>query len=331
MSGIGKGCGAVSGSESKQRAKNWPYPRHQHVDKELRHIAAAWFAAKGYPVQSKRRYILDKLVNWPRNIILPEVARYIENEKEARQAAGESFPLHKYLHHGLSSQAMAFNLIGPLIVRNDYEPLRALLASKNLPWPSGNVTGQFETEDRSVFNENYGQPTSLDVAITGESGPGIYIESKFTESGFGGCSVYSSGDCDGRNPLHDPSLCYLDHIGRCYWHRLREHGLEGLAEGPICPMTIYYQFFREMLFALHMGGCFVLLHDERNPSFSVDGPEGHRGAFAFLVEQLPDHCHNRVGSISMQEVTTSIRKCGGHDDWIGEFEAKYGLNGSENS
>jgi hypothetical protein len=299
------------------------------VDKELRRIAAAWFAAKGYPVQQGRPYILDKLENWPKNILLPEVVDYIESERRTRQDAGEGFPLHKYLHHGLSSQAMVFNLIGPLIVRNDYEPLRALLASKNLPWPSGNVTGQFETEDRSVFNENYGQPTSFDVAITGEAGPGLYIESKFIESGFGGCSVYSGGDCDGRNPLYNPSLCYLDHIGRLYWHRIREHDLEGLAQGPICPMTLYYQFFREMLFALHKRGCFVLLHDERNPSFSVDGPEGRRGAFALLVEQLPDRCRRRVGSVSMQEVATSIHDCGGHNDWIGEFEAKYGLNGME--
>jgi hypothetical protein len=319
----------LSGSESKQRAKSWPYPRHRRVDRELRRIAAAWFAAKGYPVQDKRPYILDKLENWSKNIILPQVAEYIENERRTRQGAGEGFPIHKYLHHGLSSQAMVFNLIGPLIVRNDYEPLRALLASKNLPWPSGNVTGQFETEDRSVFNENYGQPTSFDVAITGEAGPGVYIESKFIEPGFGGCSVYSDGDCDGRNPLHNPSLCYLDHIGRLYWQRVREHRLDELAHGPICPMTLYYQFFREMLFALHMDGCFILLHDERNPSFSVDGPSGRRGAFALLTEQLPEHCRCRVGSVSIQEVAASIRNCGGHEDWIGEFEAKYGLNGSK--
>ena len=321
----------LSGSESKHRARSWPYPRHQRVDRELRRIAAAWFAAKGHPVHGRYPYILDALENWPRNIILPEVAEYIENERQARQAVGEGFPIHKYLHHGLSRQAMVFNLIGPLIVRGDYEPLRAALASKNLPWPSGNVSGQFEIENRSVFNENYGQPTSFDLGITGDVGPGIYVESKFIEPGFGGCSIYSDGDCDGRNPLHNPSLCYLDHIGRLYWQRVREHGLDGLAQGPICPMTLYYQFFREMLFALHMEGCFILLHDERNPSFPVDGPAGRRGVFALLVEQLPDHCRRRVGSVSIQEVAASIRNCGGHEDWIGEFEAKYGLSGSKDS
>lgn len=321
----------LSGSESKQKARNWPYPRHRRVDRELRRIAAEWFAAKGHPVHRRYPFILDVLKNWPRNIILPEVVEYIENERQVRQAAGEGFPIHKYLHHGLSSQAMVFNLIGPLIVRADYEPLRVVLASKDVAWPSGNVVGQFETEDRSVFNENYGQPTSFDVTITGEAGPGVYIESKFVERGFGGCSVYSTGDCDGRNPVHDPSLCYLDHIGRLYWRRLHEHGLGELASGPICPMTLYYQFFREVLFALHLKGSFVLLHDERNPSFSVDGPAGCRGAFALLVEQLPDHCRHRVSSASIQEVALSIRSCGRHEDWIGEFEAKYGLNEPSNS
>jgi len=321
----------LNGSESKKRARTWPYPRHRSVDGELRRIAAAWFSAKGHPVHRRYPFILDALENWPRNIILPEVAEYIENERQSRQAAGDGFPIHKYLHHGLSSQAMVFNLVGPLIVRGDYEPLRTALASKDLPWPSGTVSGQFEIEDRSVFNENYGQPTSFDAAITGDAGPAIYIESKFIEPGFGGCSVYSNGNCDGRNPLHDPSLCYLEHIGRLYWQRVREHGLDALAQGPICPMTLYYQFFREMLFALHMQGCFVLLHDERNPSFSVDGPMGRRGAFDLLVKQLPDHCHGHVGSVSIQEVAASIRNCGGHEDWIREFEAKYGLSGPKNS
>jgi hypothetical protein len=315
----------MNGAESKKRARSWPYPRHRTFEAGLRRVAAEWFQSKGYPIHRRYPFILDEWDNWKRNIILPEVAEYIDAERETRQADGEGFPLHKYIHHGLSSQAMVFNLIGPLIVRGDYEPLRQAVKDKGLPWPGGAVSGRFEVEDRTVFNENYGQPTSIDLMIQGESGPTLYVESKLVESGWGGCSVFGNGDCDGRNPMNDLSACYLHHIGRLYWPRLKEHGLSDLAQGPICPMTIYYQFFREMLFALHMGGCFILLHDERNPSFSHEGPMGARGVLALLADQLPDEHRNRVASVSIQEVASAAQAADAHSDWASEFAAKYGL------
>ena len=38
----------------------------------------------------------------------------MDRERERRSAVQEGFLLLKYLHHGLSSQAMIFNLLGPL-------------------------------------------------------------------------------------------------------------------------------------------------------------------------------------------------------------------------
>ena len=76
-----------------------------------------------------------------------------------------------------------------------------------------------------MFNENYGQPTSIDLVVEGGAGETLYMEAKLVEPGFGGCSVFRQGDCDGRNPVGDLSQCYLHHIGRLYWDRLREHGL----------------------------------------------------------------------------------------------------------
>ena len=315
----------MDGSESKRRARTWPYPRHGTFEAGLRRVAAGWFCSRGYAVNQKYPFILDEWNNWKRNIILAEVAEYIDTERESRLAAGNGFPLHKFIHHGLSSQAMVFNLIGPLIVRGDFEPLREVIEAKGLPWPAGTIAGRFEVEDRTVFNENYGQPTSIDLAIQGESGLTLFFEAKLVETGWGGCSVFGDGDCDGRNPMRDLSGCYLHHIGRLYWQRLTEHGLGGLAQGPICPMTIYYQFFREMLFALHMKGCFILLHDERNPSFSQEGRMGVRGALALLAGQLPPEHRNRLGSVSIQEVIAAVRESGRHEDWAPEFAAKYGL------
>ena len=285
----------MDGSESKRRAMAWPYPKHKAFEETLQAAAAAWFQAKGHPVNRRSPYILDSRQNWPRNILHPQVAGYVEQERARRQAAGNGFALHKYIHHGLSSQAMLLNLVGPLVVRQDLAPLQEALAAKGVTWPSGPARAVFEVEDREVFNENYGQPTSIDLVVKGDAGAALYVEAKLIEPGFGGCSVFRQGDCDGRNPVGDLSRCYLHHIGRLYWGRLREHGLlDLLGGGAICPFVSYYQFFRELLFALSCGGRFVLLCDERSPSFACDGPMGQRGAYAFLAGRLPQAVRSAV-------------------------------------
>ncbi len=105
-------------------ARTWPYPRHRHFVKGVRGSAEDWFISKEYAVQAKKPYILKSRDDWPKNIILPEVAEYIQDTIIAREKDGEGFALHKYIHHGLSSQAMVFNLV---IVQNDLEPLQLLL------------------------------------------------------------------------------------------------------------------------------------------------------------------------------------------------------------
>lgn len=57
---------------------------------------------------------------------------------------------------------------------------------------------QFEYEDRTVFNEDTGLPTSIDLVLFDtENRPKIFIESKLVEAEFGGCSVFKKGDCWG--------------------------------------------------------------------------------------------------------------------------------------
>jgi len=203
---------------SKQSARTWPYPRHKNYAKSARNTAAKWFVAHGYTTRSKYPYILEKWEDWPKNIILPEVTQYIREASVSQRKDGNNFPLHKYIHHGLSSQAMLFNLVGPLIVANDLSPLKALTKKHGLAWPDGDVQAILEFEDRGVFNERQAQPTSIDLVINSSDGAhGLYIEAKFTEQEFGGCSLFESGDCDGRNPSGDLNLCYLHHIGRKYW------------------------------------------------------------------------------------------------------------------
>lgn len=318
-------------SSSRRRANSWPYPRHDQFESELRNRAASFFQEKGYQSQKKYPFILAEWKRWPSNIILEEVADFINREREERAKQRIGFPLHKYLHHGLSSQAMLFNLVGPLVTRKDFEPFQKLMAAKNIDWDGDDLKARFEVEDREVFNEDFGQPTSIDLVVENGHGPSLFIEAKFVEREFGGCSVFSRGDCDGRNPSKQHSLCYLHHIGRKYWELIEEYGVfdQTWLESPTCPLASYYQFFREMLFALHQEGIFVLLHDERNPTFSCDGPDGKRGVFAFLVSMLPSSIRSRVIGVSTQELFQVISASGKHDDWVPEFSEKYGISAIE--
>ncbi len=258
--------------------------------------------------------------DWPKNIIVPDVAQYVQQRKPG-------LPLHKYVHHGLSSQGMLLNLVGPLIVSNHLQPLTRALTAGGISLPKTVSTGVFEYEDRSIFNEDAGQPTSIDlVAYDYDRRPSVFIEAKWSEKEFGGCSVFAAGDCDGRNPEQDFSLCYLHHIGRKYWELMDRHGfLNGpIGQGVTCIFTAYYQFFREILLALELGGVLVLLRDERNPAFQCNGPRGRRGLIPFMFSMVPGRLHSRIASITIQSLVSCIRASGQHQ-WIDEFEIKYGM------
>ncbi len=309
------------------RAQSWPYPRRVRFERALREAAAAWFAARGYRQHPRYPYSLADRELWPQNIIDPSVARYVQQEIAAREAAGVGFALHDWVHHGLSSQAMLFNLLGPLIVRRDLEPLQTAFAAQGLVWPAEATGARLEYEDRSVFSEDAGQPTSVDVAFAGsDARPRVFLEAKLVEPEFGGCSVFRDGDCDGRNPAPDPARCYLHHIGRRYWTVLQRHGL---LEGPLgtdahCLLASHYQFFRLLGFALEHDGLLVLLSDERSPVFWCDGPQGPRGLMAFLPSLVPEALRARIGRISVQEVLRAAKDTGRHE-WVAEFERKYGM------
>lgn len=306
--------------------QSWPYPRHEDFEAPLKQAAADWFSAKKYPVRRGKPYILDSRKNWHLNIIVPEVADHIEREISARK---QQFALHKWVHHGLSSQALLFNLVGPLVVDDDFAPLRDALAQMPQSLPALPWSATFEFEDREVFNEKQRQPTSVDLVIEGKGGSAPFIECKFIEREFGGCSVYADGDCPGANPIkpsRDYSSCYLHCIGRKYWDLMDEYGL---VAGPIltdsqCILANHYQFFRELLFALEHDGQFVLLHDERSPTFCFHGPHGDYGLMPPLLQMLPDDIRRRVGIVSIQRVVEHVKASGRHQ-WVGEFEAKYDM------
>lgn len=93
----------------------------------------------------------------------------------------------------------------------------------------------------------------------------------------------------------------------------------------MCTLATHYQFFREIIFAVELGGAFILLSDERSPTFVCDGPIGKRGLMTQLLPFVPDNLRNRVAMVSIQLVVQAIQSSGRHG-WIKEFKNKYGLN-----
>ena len=314
---------------SRSLAQTWHYPFQRDFERELQETAASWFKAHNYATHSRYPYILADRERWQENIILPQVAAYVAQIKQEREKDKKIFPLHKYVHHGLSSQAMLFNLVGPLIVRNDFAPLADAFEKAGIPFPAGTVSVELEIEDRRVFNEDAGQPTSIDLVIrSAADAPALFIESKLVEKEFGGCSVFQNGDCDGQNPKDDLGQCFLHHTGKLYWKKLDALGFMNgrFAASPICPLANYYQYFREVMFALDKRGYFVLLADERNPVFHRTGKAGERGLMPFLLQFVPPQHREFVRMITIQSVVQAIEHTGRHTDWIGEFKSKYGIS-----
>ena len=182
---------------SRARAYTWPYPLYRKYEEALRQAAKFWFRSKGFTVSKIYSFILTDREDWSKNIILPEVVDYIESDRTQREARQQSLPLHKYIRHGRSSQAMLFNLIGPLIVRDDPKQLRNAIDEQGIYWPMGKTSASFEYEDREVFNEYSSQHTSIDLVIQDSSDkPCFFVEAILVEKEFGGCSIFPAGDVD---------------------------------------------------------------------------------------------------------------------------------------
>ena len=307
----------------EERKYRTEHGRKAFVDSRRRQ-AAKYFAGKGLSVNPRTAYMLDRHASWPSNIILPRAALFIQREIERRKALKQHFALHTFVHHGLSSQALLWNLLGPLVVDECWDLLTQILREAGIPL-NGQVSGaEFEVENPEVLGERGGQPTSVDLGVCTSANEQVFLESKFTEADFGDCSVFRDGDCDGRNPALDFDLCYLHRIGRKYWLLMKEHRLlhGSLRADSQCPFTNLYQAYRLVLYALEQEGHFLLLYDDRNPAFvTLDRQGRQRGLFLRVLKSLPEHARARCHALSVQKVIGALEP---HRlVWLEELKEKY--------
>jgi len=302
----------------------WSYKQYKDYRREQNIIAEKWFKEKVYPVNKKYSFILDKNSDWRKNILLKTVADFIEVTKRTYEKEGKPFPSHKYIHHGLSSQAMLFNLLGEVVLNKDYTFLSTVF---NFPEVQITPISEllFEYSCRKTFNENQQQPTSFDFAIINKTGKNVFLEAKYVETEFGKCSTIETGECDGLNPIPDNNYCYLTYKGRNYWELMKKYKLDKpFINSPICPFAVYYQFYRELMFALENNGYYVILIDNRNPAFNKTAAgEIDRGLIPVLTNILPEELKPYVKIIYIQDVINKLRLAG--YTWASEFKNKYGM------
>jgi hypothetical protein len=301
----------------------WKYQQYKNFRKAQNEFAKNWFAKKDFVVQEKHSFILKNSSQWKENLILEKVADFIELTKKEYEEKKIPFPLHKYIHHGLSSQAMLFNLLGEATIKKDKDFFTSLFAFDDVVIDDDSEL-LFEYSDRTVFNEQQKQPTSFDFVIKNNNGKNIFLEAKYVETEFGKCSTIESGECDGMSPIYDIDSCYLTHCGRNYWNLMKKHNLsEPYKNSRICPFAIYYQFYRELLFAIERNGYFVILIDKRNPAFIKTDGVNERGLISVLTNPLSEQMKNIVKVIYIQDVVKLLEKF--EYSWVNEFKNKYGL------
>lgn len=296
----------------------------------LETAAAKWFHDREPrpEVNSKAKYILADHNEWPHNLIDDRILPLVEKVR----------PRHTYIHHGLSSQALCFNLFGSLLRENALDSLRDIVLTKGGTWPEGPCTGEFEIDDETIFKEKKPeQPTSWDFALFGPQEPNIrkkqpfaLIEVKFVETSVGACSVFARGDCNGANPAQDFNKCFLQTAKkREYWQRFQEQNLLATPAfaGTICPMTIYYQFYREVTFAAAKKTQMLYIYDDRNPVFGCPNGNEKTGLFPLLLDHLPTAVRNNIKLIPLRELVRSLQTDQRNNVWLSDFANKYDLAG----
>ncbi len=103
-----------------------------------------------------------------------------------------------------------------------------------------------------------------------------------------------------------------------------------MGSSPICPLSIYYQFFRELLFAIESQGSFVLLYDQRNPVFFGNKHDEKNGLIPFLKEFIPLHLKDSFHTITIQQVIEKLEIKGDYP-WLAEFKSKYDMMSEVNT
>lgn len=170
-------------------------------------------------------------------------------------------------------------------------------------------------------------PSQIETLKDETNEPKILIEAKLVEKSFGYCSRLQSAVCSGLNPVNGifEKECELVSIGREYWKVLIENDVltEETLKGPTCPMAVFYQFYREVGFAVKTNAQLVFLVDERNTFFS---PSTDSSLPNRLIKSLKANIQQKVKIVTIQRIFAEIAKFFQDQNWVESLAEKYNLN-----
>lgn len=307
----------------------WEYQRRNFPDWE--NFFERPFAQDGRPPV----FLIHE--DW-RNIIFDPKAS--KQEKETLINLISEGEHHKWFRSMNSSQALGLSILGNLAVHNSLDCLSTLQDDEG-----ENLFGAINVSSKNFFMEHkidfLGEPrrTSLDGFMSGNYR--IAIECKFTEAEVGNCSRprlsktasnYESELCDGTYSRQKRRIerCSLTEIGVLYWKYIPSFFNFGneIDLNP-CPINKNYQLVRNILgigvneegLASPDNGHAILLYDERNPAFMVNG----KGFIAYSETRAALKRPEMLRKCSWQRITERIRQSNIHPWLTDQLAEKYGL------
>lgn len=244
---------------------------------------------------------------------------------------------HRWFRSMLSSQALAVSVIGTMVQRSMLSLLSELQCDDSLPL----VT---EKQDFRLVGLEYtpkwlemGKRKSQIDAYAESPGWRLAIECKLTEPDMGHCQMSKDGEPQkAYEELPGYKFCNrVMYNGAAYWRYWPE-----ISDLPLptdctddCPMHRTYQVARNVICAginqktgkFDGRGTALLLYDERNPSFQVNG-DGLR-SYETLKKALKDT--SLLRSATWQSLAGLLEISGGFKDLVGFLEEKYGIQSRE--
>jgi hypothetical protein len=274
---------------------------------------------------------------WENVIIKPGATREETSQLLALIPEGEK---HRWFRSMNSSQALSQSVLGNLALSGDLGSLAQLADDDGLAlFGKAQVSaGNFSME----FKLRYlGEPvpTSLDAYIGG--GYRVAIECKFSESDVGTCSRprLTSAHANHDRDFCDRSYtrqgtrrerCSLTEIGVLYWRYVQQlFRWKSEQDLPSCPLYANYQLVRNIL-AIGVtpdgrvsptNGHVVMVYDERNPVFQVNG----RGFSAFAETRGALREPTMLRKCSWQKIVQHLRSADILPWLTDHLACKYGL------
>lgn len=260
------------------------------------------------------------------NLLNPTLASFIPRHNR-----------HKWFRSMLSSQALAVSALGTMAQRRELPLLSELQCDDSLMLAPEKLDFHLKAFEFTPKWLEMGKRKSQIDAYAESPRWRLAIECKLTEPDVGHCQMSKDGE---PQTAYDelPGYKFCNRVmynGAAYWRYWPEISHLPLPEACAddCPMHRTYQLARNVICAgidqetggFDGRGTALLLYDERNPSFQVNG-DGLR-SYETLKKALKDT--SMLRSATWQSLAGLLVVSGGYEDLLLFLKEKYGIQPRE--